>query len=96
MLFRSPAAAMDGPTGDATSSVIFMYHRFGEDQYPSTNIKLDQFKAHIKERSEERRVGKSVDLGGRSIIKKKNNKEEKKKKKNRNETTRCDRRYKKD
>ncbi|MBX2832396.1 MAG: polysaccharide deacetylase family protein [Rhodospirillales bacterium] len=45
----APVAVMDGPTGDATSSVIFMYHRFGEDQYPSTNIKLDQFKAHVKE-----------------------------------------------
>ena len=32
-------------------------------------------------RSEERRVGKSVDLGGRRIIKKKKNKNKKKKKK---------------
>ena len=32
-------------------------------------------------RSEERRVGKSVDLGGRRIIKKKKNKETNKKKK---------------
>ncbi|MCC9621257.1 polysaccharide deacetylase family protein [Thalassospira sp. MA62] len=36
-------------TGDATSAVIFMYHRFGEGDYPSTNITLDQFKAHIAE-----------------------------------------------
>lgn len=35
--------------GDATSSVIFMYHRFGEDEYPSTNIKVDQFKEHVAE-----------------------------------------------
>src|SRR5574342_851526 len=34
----------------------------------------------IGERSEERRVGKSVDLGGRRIIKKKKKKKEKKKK----------------
>ena len=33
-------------------------------------------------RSEERRVGKSVDLGGRRIIKKKNNNKKKKKEKN--------------
>lgn len=26
-----------------------MYHRFGEDDYPSTNIALDQFAAHIAE-----------------------------------------------
>lgn len=36
-------------SGDATSSVVFMYHRFGEDEYPSTNIKIDQFKAHVAE-----------------------------------------------
>lgn len=33
----------------ATSAVILMYHRFGETEYPSTNIKLEQFEAHIKE-----------------------------------------------
>lgn len=35
--------------GDATSAVVFMYHRFGEDEYPSTNIRLEQFKEHIAE-----------------------------------------------
>ncbi|MEQ8284319.1 polysaccharide deacetylase family protein [Thalassospira sp.] len=45
----APADMVDVPTGDATSSVIFMYHRFGENEYPSTNIKIDQFNAHIKE-----------------------------------------------
>jgi hypothetical protein len=24
-----------------------MYHRFDENKYPSTNIKLDDFKSHI-------------------------------------------------
>ncbi len=33
----------------ADSAVILMYHRFGEEAYPSTNIKLDQLEAHIKE-----------------------------------------------
>ncbi len=28
---------------------IFMYHRFGENKYPSTNIKMQQFKNHINE-----------------------------------------------
>ena len=27
---------------------ILMYHRFGEDKYPSTNISLDQFDAHLE------------------------------------------------
>lgn len=36
-------------SGDAKSAVVFMYHRFGEDDYPSTNITMDQFEAHVKE-----------------------------------------------
>ena len=24
-----------------------MYHRFGEDKYPSTNIRIEQFEAHL-------------------------------------------------
>jgi peptidoglycan/xylan/chitin deacetylase (PgdA/CDA1 family) len=28
---------------------VLMYHRFGDDRYPSTNIRLDQFKAHLEE-----------------------------------------------
>lgn len=32
-----------------TSSIpAFVYHRFGDDRFPSTNIKLDQFKAHLE------------------------------------------------
>jgi peptidoglycan/xylan/chitin deacetylase (PgdA/CDA1 family) len=31
------------------SAVIFMYHRFGEDEHPSTSIKLEQFEAHLAE-----------------------------------------------
>ncbi len=33
----------------ADSAVILMYHRFGEGATPSTNIRLDQFDAHIAE-----------------------------------------------
>lgn len=29
------------------SAVVFMYHRFGEQQYPSTNVRPDQFKQHL-------------------------------------------------
>ena len=35
--------------GDATSAVVFMYHRFGEGEYPSTNITMEQFNQHVKE-----------------------------------------------
>lgn len=34
---------------DSESAVVFMYHRFGEDRYPSTNIRLEQFEAHLRE-----------------------------------------------
>jgi len=34
---------------DATgSAVVFMYHRFGDKRYPSTNIRLEQFEKHLK------------------------------------------------
>lgn len=29
------------------SVVVFLYHRFGESEYPSTNIKLEQFEFHL-------------------------------------------------
>ena len=35
----------------SNSAVILMYHRFGENNYPSTNIRLNQFNEHIKELS---------------------------------------------
>lgn len=31
----------------SSSAIILVYHRFGEDQYPATNIKLSQFKAQL-------------------------------------------------
>lgn len=33
--------------GEAQSGVVLMYHRFGEPDLPSTNIKMDQFRAHL-------------------------------------------------
>ena len=41
-LWIAPAAA-------GSSAVVFMYHRFGENAYPSTNIRLEQFAAHLAE-----------------------------------------------
>ncbi len=32
----------------ADHAAILMYHRFGEAKYPSTNIRLDQFDAHLE------------------------------------------------
>lgn len=37
----------------ADSAVVLMYHRFGEDRYPDTNIKIDQFEAQLNVLKEE-------------------------------------------
>ncbi len=42
-------AASAAPFGASDSAVVLMYHRFGEDEYPSTNTTLEQFEAHIAE-----------------------------------------------
>jgi peptidoglycan/xylan/chitin deacetylase (PgdA/CDA1 family) len=34
--------------GAANAAVVFMYHRFGEDRYPSTSVRLEQFDAHLQ------------------------------------------------
>ena len=31
------------------SVAVFVYHRFGENDYPSTNIRINQFKKHLDE-----------------------------------------------
>ena len=33
----------------ASSGVIIMYHRFGEDRYPSTSVTVEQLESHIRE-----------------------------------------------
>ena len=44
------AFAQSGTDAGADNSiVVLMYHRFGEDKYPSTNIRLEQLDAHIQE-----------------------------------------------
>lgn len=42
------AVAPAGPTRAANSAVILMYHRFGEDAYPSTSVRIEQFENHIR------------------------------------------------
>lgn len=43
LLAPLPAAAAAGSSG----AVVFMYHRFGETAYPATNVRLEQFDAHL-------------------------------------------------
>ncbi len=48
-LAAAALASVAPAAGAADSAVIFMYHRFGEGDLPSTNIRLDQFEAHLAE-----------------------------------------------
>ena len=43
------AVATAAPAIAASSAVIIMYHRFGEDTLSSTNTRIEQFEAHIDE-----------------------------------------------
>ncbi len=43
LLFAEAGAAYAG----GWHAVAFMYHRFGEDRYPSTSVTLEQFEAHL-------------------------------------------------
>ena len=38
-------------TAAAEGAVIIQYHRFGESLYPSTNVRISQFEAHLEELS---------------------------------------------
>lgn len=38
-----------GAARAADSAVVFMYHRFGETDFPSTSVRIDQFESHIEE-----------------------------------------------
>jgi len=44
----SLAAPTPSPAQERPSAVVLMYHRFGEDAYPSTNIRLEQFEDHLR------------------------------------------------
>ena len=37
------------PAFAAESAVVLMYHRFGESNYPTTNVTIEQFEAHLDE-----------------------------------------------
>lgn len=42
------AARAEAPAADATAAVALMYHRFGENGIPSTNIRVEQFERHLQ------------------------------------------------
>ncbi|MBT4890969.1 MAG: polysaccharide deacetylase family protein [Rhodospirillales bacterium] len=49
-LLQAPQAqAQDAEDALANSAVVLMYHRFGDDRFPSTNIRLEQFQNHLSE-----------------------------------------------
>ncbi len=47
--WRGGLWASSAPAGAVDSAVVLLYHRFGEPERPSTNIRLDQFAAHLEE-----------------------------------------------
>lgn len=46
-LFTNPAFVQEAGVNNG-STVVFIYHRFGDARFPSTNIKINQFKAQIE------------------------------------------------
>lgn len=47
LLLSAPAGA-EGPGADSSAAVALMYHRFGEDRIPTTNIRIEQFESHLR------------------------------------------------
>ncbi len=48
-LLAAPVTAAETVTA---SAVVMLYHRFGESAYPSTNVTIEQFEAHLAEIAE--------------------------------------------
>ncbi|MFQ5468174.1 MAG: polysaccharide deacetylase family protein [Kiloniellaceae bacterium] len=49
LLGPAPGTQALAAAADQSGAAIIMYHRFGESEYPSTSITLEQFEAHIAE-----------------------------------------------
>ena len=49
-------AFLAAPLLAADSAVVLMYHRFGEDRYPSTSIRIEQFEAQLEYLKEQQYV----------------------------------------
>lgn len=43
------SGVLAGSARAAESAVVLMYHRFGDDRFPATSIRLDQFDEHLAE-----------------------------------------------
>lgn len=41
-------SAKNQSDSQSEGAVVFMYHRFGESKYPSTNIRMEQFEKHLE------------------------------------------------
>ena len=78
-----PASSLGGhhPLSDRVNHQVSTEDQVDGDHQPVLAILVLLPKLVFAVRSEERRVGKSVDLGGRRIIKKKKHKQKKKKNK---------------
>jgi len=48
-LFALDDVLAQSPTAKDSSAVVLLYHRFGEDKYPSTNIRVEQFRNQISQ-----------------------------------------------
>jgi peptidoglycan/xylan/chitin deacetylase (PgdA/CDA1 family) len=48
LLGAAGAAQAEPAAADATAAVALMYHRFGENGIPSTNIRVEQFERHLQ------------------------------------------------
>ncbi|HEY9203591.1 MAG TPA: polysaccharide deacetylase family protein [Sulfurimonas sp.] len=46
--FSEILSAQNSSKMDDEGAVVFMYHRFGDSRYPSTNIRMEQFEAHLQ------------------------------------------------
>ncbi|PHS79253.1 MAG: chitin deacetylase [Rhodospirillaceae bacterium] len=50
ILLSAPVQAQNAAQdGDEDGASVIMYHRFGENDFPTTNVRLEQFEAHIQE-----------------------------------------------
>ena len=48
LFFLSAVSPLAASQSSEPRAVVFMYHRFGEDQFPSTNIRIEQFKEQLQ------------------------------------------------
>ncbi len=47
VLFALEKTKVKSSSKVGSEAIVFMYHRFGNSKYPSTNIRLEQFQAHL-------------------------------------------------